>query len=125
MRLVVDHRLRTHKPVFTVVGRHLQLAQPAALVNQVSPGVLGIFLISPLLDSVVFDLIKLTGVEVQAVDRNVVSELLANNQALYISAMQLGTCSYLISPRSLSSVRVCLPAEAIEHRITVRGMRSL
>ena len=76
MHLAVDHRLRFDEPVFTFIRKRLQLAQPYLLLNQIAPRVVGIFLIAPLFDSVVFHLIKLAGVEVQAVGRSVVAELL-------------------------------------------------
>jgi hypothetical protein len=41
----------------------LQLIQPYSLFNQVASRVIGIFLIAPLLDAVVFDLIELLSVE--------------------------------------------------------------
>lgn len=89
MHVAVDHRFRTHQPVFAIVGKRLQLAQPYPLFYQVAPGVVGIFLITPLLDAFVFHLIKLAGVEVQAVGRSVVPELFAIHQPPGVAAMQL------------------------------------
>ncbi len=57
--------------------------------SEVAPSVIGIFLITPLLDAVVFDLIELAGVEVQPVGCSVVSELFAINQAACVTAMKL------------------------------------
>jgi hypothetical protein len=77
MHLAVNHRLRFDEAVLAVVTKGLQLAQPYPLFNQIAPRVVGIFLIAPLLNAVVFNLIKLAGVEVQAVGCSVVAKLFA------------------------------------------------
>ena len=67
MKLTVEHRFRTYEAVFTVVGKRLPFRQTAALLDQVAPGVVGVFLITPLLEAVVLYVVEVAGVEVQAI----------------------------------------------------------
>lgn len=67
----------------------LQLAQPRMLLNRVAPGVVGIFLIMPLLDPVVLHMMELAGVEVQAIGRGGVAEFFAVDQSAGAAAVQL------------------------------------
>ena len=89
LKLAVNQRFSFDQAVFAVVAERLEFAQPYSLFNQVSPRIVGIFLIAPALDAVVFDLIELAGVEVQAVRGWVVAELFAIHQAPGVAAMQL------------------------------------
>ena len=73
----------------TVIGERLQRAQPYPLFNQIAPRVVGIFLITPALDAVVFDLIELAGVEVQSIGGRVVAELFAIDELARVTAVQL------------------------------------
>uniref|UniRef100_UPI003C12C66D hypothetical protein n=1 Tax=Pseudomonas viridiflava TaxID=33069 RepID=UPI003C12C66D len=53
----VEHRFRTYEAIFTVVGKRLPFRQTAAFFYQVAPGVVGVFLITPLLEPVVFQMV--------------------------------------------------------------------
>ena len=66
MKLTVEHRFRTYEAVFTVVGKRLPFRQTTALLDQVAPGVVGVFLITPLFEPVVLHVIEAASVEVQA-----------------------------------------------------------
>ena len=87
--LRAEDDLFAHAGEGVVAAGRLQPTYPAAFFNQVAPRIVGIFLIPPLLDPVVFDVIKLTGIEVQAIRRRVVSELLTVHQLAGITAVQL------------------------------------
>ncbi len=89
MKLTVEHRFRTYKAVFTVVGERLLFRQTTALLDQVAPGVVGVFLIAPLFEPVVFHVIEAAGVEVQAVGGGVVAKLFAVDQFAGVTAVQL------------------------------------
>ncbi|MNJ66909.1 hypothetical protein D3C77_818960 [compost metagenome] len=65
----------------------LQLAQTAAFLDQIAPGIVAVFLITPLPDAVVLDLVELAGIEVQPVGRGVVTEFLTTHQRTGIAAM--------------------------------------
>ncbi len=67
MNLTVEHRFRTYEAVFTVVGKRLPFRQATALLDQVAPGVVAVFLITPLLEPVVLHVVEAAGVEVQAI----------------------------------------------------------
>jgi len=95
-QLAANQRLSFDQPILTVIAERLQPAHPAALFNQVAPRIVGIFLIPPLLDPVVFHVIKLTGVEVQPVRRRVVSELLTVHQLARVTAVQLAVGFVLV-----------------------------
>ncbi|MNE59778.1 hypothetical protein D3C80_1548960 [compost metagenome] len=88
-QLAIDQRLRPHQPVLAVIAKALQLAVPRALLDQVAPRVVAVFLVPPLFDPVVLDLGKLLRIEIQAVGCRVVAEFFATDQRAGISAAQL------------------------------------
>ncbi|KII28717.1 hypothetical protein NL64_23285 [Pseudomonas fluorescens] len=67
----------------------MQLAHAAAFFNQVAPRIVGIFLIPPAFEAVVFDVVKLAGVEIQPVRRGVVAEFFAVDQLAGVATVQL------------------------------------
>ncbi|MNT58761.1 hypothetical protein D3C72_1962200 [compost metagenome] len=85
--LAVDQCLRFDQAVFSVITEVLQLAQTAAFLDQIAPGIVAVFLITPLPDAVVLDLVELAGIEVQPVGRGVVTEFLTTHQRTGIAAM--------------------------------------
>ncbi|MNJ56662.1 hypothetical protein D3C77_522210 [compost metagenome] len=87
LQLALDQRLRPDQAVFAVIGKALQLAVPRALLDQIAPGIIAVFLITPLPDAVVLDLVELAGIEVQSVRRGVVAEFLTTHQRTGIAAM--------------------------------------
>ncbi|WP_423213526.1 hypothetical protein, partial [Pseudomonas viridiflava] len=89
VKLTVEHRFRTYEAIFTVVGKRLPSRQTAAFFYHVAPGVVGVFLITPLLEPVVFHMIEAAGVEVQAVGGGVVAKLFAVDQFAGVAAVQL------------------------------------
>ncbi len=89
VKLTVEHRFRTYEAVFTVVGKRLPFRQTAAFFYQVAPGVVGVFLITPLFEAVVLYVVEAAGVEVQAVGGGVVAKLFAVDQFAGVAAVQL------------------------------------
>ncbi len=67
VKLAVEEGFGSDKAIFAVVLESLQFAQADPPFNQVAPRIVGIFLIAPALDAVVFDLIELAGVGIQAI----------------------------------------------------------
>ena len=63
-QLAVDQRLGLDQVVFAVINKRLQFAHAAAFFNQVAPRIVGIFLIPPAFEAVVFDVVELAGVEI-------------------------------------------------------------
>ncbi|KTB97836.1 hypothetical protein AO387_25770 [Pseudomonas syringae ICMP 11168] len=57
--------------------------------DQVAPGVVFVFVVRPLFEAVVFDVVEAAGVEVEAVGRGVVAELFAVDHAAGIARQQL------------------------------------
>ncbi|CAM3556182.1 hypothetical protein PSFL111601_28250 [Pseudomonas floridensis] len=89
MKLAVNQRFGFDQPVFAVVGKRLPFRQTAALFNQVAPGVVAVFLITPLVKPVVLQVVEAAGVEVQPVGGYVVAEFLAIDQSAGVAAVQL------------------------------------
>ncbi len=89
VKLTVEHRFRAHQTVFTVVGKRLPFRQTAAFFYQVAPGVVAVFLITPLFEAVVLHVIEAAGIEVQAVGGGVVAKLFAVDQFAGVAAVQL------------------------------------
>ena len=88
-QLAIDQRLGLDQAIFTVINKRLQFAHATAFFNQVAPRIVGIFLIPPAFEAVVFDVVKLAGVEVQPVCRGVVAEFFAVEQLAGVTAVQL------------------------------------
>jgi len=87
LKLAVNKRFSFDQTVFAVVAECLQLAQPYPLFNQIAPRIVGIFLIAPALDAVVFDLVELAGIEVQPVRGSVVPEFFAIDELVGVAAV--------------------------------------
>ncbi|PBP31066.1 hypothetical protein CCL12_21630, partial [Pseudomonas syringae] len=64
--------------------------------DQVAPGVVLVFVVRPLFEAVVFDVIEAAGVEVQAVGRSVVAEFFAVDHATCIARQQLAVGFVLV-----------------------------
>ncbi|VVO36425.1 hypothetical protein PS712_05442 [Pseudomonas fluorescens] len=88
-QLAIDQRLGLDQAIFTVINKRLQFAHATAFFNQVAPRIVGIFLIPPAFEAVVFDVIELAGVEIQPVRRGVVAEFFAVDQLPSVTAVQL------------------------------------
>ncbi|MNK97495.1 hypothetical protein D3C87_1178310 [compost metagenome] len=88
-QLAVDQRLGLDQVVFAVINKRLQFAHATAFFDQVAPRVVGILLIPPAFEAVVFDVIELAGVEVQPVRRGVVAEFFAVDKLAGVAAVQL------------------------------------
>ncbi|KKY49579.1 hypothetical protein AAY86_27180 [Pseudomonas amygdali pv. tabaci str. ATCC 11528] len=57
--------------------------------DQVAPGVVFVFVVRPLFEAVVFDVVETTGVEVQTVGRGVVAEFFAVDYSAGVARQQL------------------------------------
>ena len=88
-QLAIDQRLGPHQPIFTVINKRLQFAHATAFFNQVAPRIVGIFLIPPAFEAVVFDEVELAGVEVEPVRRGVLAKLFAVDKLAGVAAVQL------------------------------------
>ncbi|CAI8732497.1 hypothetical protein DAPPPG215_01490 [Pseudomonas syringae pv. tomato] len=75
--LAVGHGLGFDQAVFAVVGEGLPAHDADDFLDQVAPGVVFIFVVAPLLEAVVFDVVEAAGIEVQAVAGGVVAERFA------------------------------------------------
>ncbi len=87
--LRVSHGLGFDQAVFTVVGEGLPAHDADDFLDQVAPGVVFVFVVRPLSEAVVFNVIEAAGVEVQAVGRGVVAELFAVDHSTGVARQQL------------------------------------
>ncbi|KPW07452.1 hypothetical protein ALO42_200000 [Pseudomonas syringae pv. atrofaciens] len=87
--LRVGHGLGFDQAVFAVVGEGLPAHDADNFFDQVAPGVVFVFVVRPLFEAVVFDVVEAAGVEVEAVGRGVVAELFAVDHATGIARQQL------------------------------------
>ncbi|KPW10234.1 hypothetical protein ALO42_102366 [Pseudomonas syringae pv. atrofaciens] len=87
--LRVSHGLGFDQAVFAVVGEGLPAHDADDFFDQVAPGVVFVFVVRPLFEAVVFDVVEAAGVEVEAVGRGVVAELFAIDHAAGVARQQL------------------------------------
>jgi hypothetical protein len=59
LQLAINQRFSFDQTVFAVIAEGLQRAQPHPFFNQVAPRAIGVILIAPALDAVIFGLSKL------------------------------------------------------------------
>ncbi|PHN61376.1 hypothetical protein AO275_14420 [Pseudomonas viridiflava] len=64
MKLAVHQRFGFDEAVFAVVGKRLPFRQTTAFFNQIAPGVVAVFLITPPFKPVVLHMVEAAGVEV-------------------------------------------------------------
>ncbi len=75
--LRISHGLGFNQAVFAVVGEGLPAHDADSFFDQVAPRVVFVFVVAPLFEAVVFDVVEAAGVEVQPVGGCVVAELFA------------------------------------------------
>ncbi|KUR38728.1 hypothetical protein PST407_04667 [Pseudomonas syringae pv. tomato] len=87
--LRIGHGLGFDQAVFAVVGEGLPAHDADGFFDQVAPGVVFVFVVAPLFEAVVFDVVEAAGVEVQPVGRCVVAELFAIDDQAVVARQQL------------------------------------
>ncbi len=87
--LRVGHGLGFDQAVFAVVGEGLPAHDADDFFDQVAPGVVFVFVVRPLSEAVVFDVVEAAGVEVEAVGGGVVAELFAVDHSAGVARQQL------------------------------------
>ncbi|WP_419187075.1 hypothetical protein [Pseudomonas amygdali] len=87
--LRISHGIGFDQAVFAVVGEGLPAHDADSFFDQVAPGVVFVFVVAPLFEAVVFDVVEAAGVEVQAVGRCVVAELFTIDDQAVVTRQQL------------------------------------
>ncbi|RMM47240.1 hypothetical protein ALQ78_101281, partial [Pseudomonas syringae pv. aptata] len=87
--LRVGHGLGFDQAVFAVVGEGLPAHDADDFFDQVAPGVVFVFVVRPLSEAVVFDVVEAAGVEVQTIGGGVVAEFFAVDYSTGVTCQQL------------------------------------